>query len=193
MKSIGLTLITAVIALVLTTTPAVGQKGIGKTDGLARSGVQPDVTSLEGTVSGFKVEECPQTTGRSLEGVHLLLEDADGQTLNVHLGPEFATDHVMDQIAKGDKVSIAAFKTDELPDDQFIAQSLKLDDKTIHLRDENFRPSWAAGQGQGFNRGSRGNWASGQRSARGSRGFRSGRSSASGRSADRGYGRRACR
>ncbi len=81
-------------------------------------------------------------------GTHLIVQS--GETIfNIHLGPEKAVDHVVDQLAIGSLVTLAVFRTEEMPEDAYIAKSLHLEDKVIHLRDDNLRPSWASGRGKG--------------------------------------------
>ncbi len=93
------------------------------------------------------------------------MQSEDGAKFNIHLGPEKAVDHVVDQRVIGQAVTVDAFRTERLPDDAYIAKSLHLGDKVIHLRDDDLRPSWAytQGKGQGRSHGAgqgRGKWGS---------------------------------
>ena len=144
------------ISLLFSSEPSHAQKGTGEATGVARQAVKPAVVTLSGELLEIKTGPCENTTGRSPSGAHLLLKDSDGKMLNVHLGPENAVDHVVEQLTVGQLLTMEAFRTDRLPEGHYIAKSLLLGDKTIHLRDDNLRPSWAYGRGMGQGRG--GGW-----------------------------------
>jgi hypothetical protein len=128
------------------------QKGTGEPSGIVREAAMPAVNTFTGKVLEIESGPCEKTTGRSSIGTHLLVQDDDTQ-LNIHLGPEKAVDHVVDQIAKGSSVTFDVFRTERMPKNAYIAKSLTLDDKVIHLRDANLRPSWSYGRGNARGRG----------------------------------------
>lgn len=74
---------------------AVAQKGMGDDTGIVRQGLTPSVTSISGELLEIKSGPCERTTGRARIGTHLIIQDKDGQELNIHLGPENAVDHVI--------------------------------------------------------------------------------------------------
>ena len=128
------------------------QKGTGEQSGIAREAPMPAINTLTGKVLAIESGPCEKTTGRSSIGTHLIVQDDDTE-LNIHLGPKQAVDHVVDQIAKGSSVTFDVFRTEKMPKNAYIANSLTLDDKVIHLRDANLRPSWSYGRGNARGRG----------------------------------------
>ena len=54
--------------------PAAAQKGMGEPTGVARQAVKPPTETMSGTIKDIKVGPCERTTGRSLEGVHLIVQ-----------------------------------------------------------------------------------------------------------------------
>ena len=143
--------------------PALAQKGMGEPTGVAQQSVKPPITLMEGTIKETKIGPCERTTGRAAEGVHLIVQAKDGQTINLHLGPRFALADALAQLSAGQQITFEAFRTDAMPKDAYVAKSLKVGDTTIDLRDDNLRPKWAAaaqggrggGRGQGVGAGGR--------------------------------------
>jgi hypothetical protein len=148
MKTYRSRLITIFVTLVMFSVSANAQKGMGDSTGIAQQAVKPAVTTLSGKVLEIKTGPCEKTTGKSRIGTHLIIQ-SDGTELNIHLGPENAVDHVIDQLAIGSPVTFDVFRTEKMPENAYIAKSVTLGDKVIHLRDDNLRPSWAYGRGKG--------------------------------------------
>jgi hypothetical protein len=123
--------------------PAAAQKGTGEPTGVARQAVKPPIETMSGTIKEIKTGPCERTTGRSLEGVHLIVQAADGKTINLHLGPTAALEDVLDQLAVGQQITFKGFRTDPMPPDAYVAKSLNAGDTAFELRDENLRPKWA--------------------------------------------------
>ncbi len=132
---------------------AAAQKGTGEDTGVAQQAVKPAIVTLAGKLLEIKTGPCENTTGKSPTGTHLIVLSNEGTKLNIHLGPENAVDHVVEQLATGQSCTVEAFRSERLPANAYIAKSLLLDDKVIHLRDDNLRPSWAYAQGKGQGRG----------------------------------------
>jgi hypothetical protein len=141
------------LALGLFSVTAEAQRGMNADTGVARQGAAIPIVTQSGRIEKVEVGPCANTTGRSLQGVHLLIQEADGQKINLHLGPADALADVVDRLAPGQSVTFDAFRTDLLPPAHFVAKSLTLGDEVIHLRDDNLRPSWAYG-----GRGPGGGW-----------------------------------
>ncbi len=158
-----LTFIIAVFLSLLFSGSVVAQKGMGEDTGIVRQGLTPSVTSISGELLEIKSGPCERTTGKARIGTHLIIQGKDGQKLNIHLGPETAVDHIVEQLSLKQALSLDVFHTEKMPVNAYIAKSLSIDDKVIHLRDDNLRPAWAgsrgAGRGQGMRQG-RGNWGS---------------------------------
>jgi hypothetical protein len=133
-------------SLCLVVAPALAQKGMGDEQGIARSGDRPALQQVAGTVTGIDVGACEASTGRSMTGAHLVL-DSEGERLELHLGPLSAVDHVLEQTPVGTTLTAQAFRTDAMPAATWVAKDLVVDGKTIHLRDDSLRPSWAGGRG----------------------------------------------
>ncbi|MBL8666256.1 MAG: hypothetical protein JNM48_02205 [Rhodospirillales bacterium] len=151
--------------------PAVAQKGMGNPTGVAREVVKPLVETMSGTIKDIKIGPCERTTGRSAEGAHLIVKAEDGRMINLHLGPAAALDDVLDHLSAGQQITFEGFRTDTMPQDAYVAKSLKVGDQNFDLRDEGLRPNWAigprgagggggpgmaAGRGQGQGRGAGG-------------------------------------
>ena len=136
----------AVMAAILFSGLAIAQKGTNEPAGVARQEIKPPIIPLSGKLLKIMTGACERSTGRSPMGTHLILQSKDDKTINIHLGPIGAVAHIVDQLAPGQFLTINAFRTDQLPDNEFIAKSLELDKKIIHLRDNNLRPSWAYGR-----------------------------------------------
>ncbi len=140
------TLIAALaLSLGVTLTVAFGQKGTGEATGLARQSVKPDVVALSGTVLEVKTGPCQMTTGPAAEGTHFTLQTSAGKKLDIHLGPELQVKDVAKKLAADQTTTVKAFRTERLPEDAYIAQSVTVDDETLRLRDDDLRPVWAGG------------------------------------------------
>lgn len=161
MKSI--TWRTALILLsgLLWAMPATAQKGMGEPTGVGQQAVKPPIETMSGTIKEIKTAPCERTTGRSLEGVHLLVQAESGKTINLHLGPAAALEDVVEHLSTGQQITFEAFRTDAMPQDAYVAKSLKAGDTTFDLRDDSLRPNWAiaarggrgGGPGMGAGRG----------------------------------------
>jgi len=142
---------------------AIAQKGLGEDAGIVRQGLTLSVISISGKLLEIKSGPCEKTTGKANIGTHLILLGSEGQKFNIHLGPEKAVDHVIDQLSIKQMLSLDVFQTEEMPANAYIAKSLAINGKVIHLRDKNLRPSWAyprgsrRGAGKGMGQGN-GNW-----------------------------------
>lgn len=155
------TQIVLAVAIGMLAVTASAQRGTGADTGVAQRIPSPSIVTKSGKITKVETGPCEGTTGRSLSGVHLLIQEPNGDTLNLHLGPTEALNTVVDRLAPGQSLSFEAFRTDRLPSNHFIAKTLMLDDEVIRLRDDNLRPSWAyGGRGRGpvDGRGPGGGW-----------------------------------
>lgn len=128
------------------------QRGVGDPQGVAQQAVRPEVVTLEGTVVEVQTGPCENTTGHAWIGTHVVLKTADGQQLNVHLGPAGAGQvaFLADALTAGLPVKVRAFRTAQLKEGHYVAQAVTYgDDRTVQLRDDNLRPAWAGGRGGG--------------------------------------------
>jgi hypothetical protein len=126
-----------------------GQKGMGDLTGVAQQAVKPAVVKLSGVIESVETGPCEKRKGRTPIGAHLLLKDATGKTLNIHLGPASRLRVTLNKLSKGQSISVMAFRQDEMPANHYVAQSLILPSETIQLRNESLRPTWAGGRGPG--------------------------------------------
>ena len=136
----------AAMVLCVVNVPMVyAQKGMGDQAGVARQAIQPQVLAFSGKLMEIRIGLCKKTTGRSPVGTHLLLETSDGKSLNIHLGPAAAVADIVAKLSTRDDqdLTVKAFRTEKMPEDQYVAQSITFDANTIELRDENLRPIWA--------------------------------------------------
>jgi hypothetical protein len=159
--------VAAFLLVLLSAVPAAAQKGMGEPTGVARQPAKPPIETMSGTIKDIKTGPCERTTGRSLEGVHLIVQMEYGKTINLHLGPAAALEDVLDRLSPGQQITCDAFRTEAMPEDAYVAKSLKVGDTTFDLRDDSLRPNWAiaarggrgggpgtgGGRGQGLGRG----------------------------------------
>jgi hypothetical protein len=137
-----------VLAVLLSVHMARAQRGTGEREGVARQAEKPATETIVGTLKEIKTDPCGQATGRSPVGTHLILE-GEGATYNVHLGPASEVEDVVGMVRIGDTVEANVFRTERLPENQFVAVSVKLGETQIVLRDESLRPRWAGSGGRG--------------------------------------------
>ena len=157
----------AAIVLYVVTVPVVhAQKGVGNQTGVAREAIKPQVSAFSGNLVEIRIGLCEKTTGRSLVGTHLFLETPDGKILNIHLGPAAAVADIVAKLSVREKqaLTVKAFRTEKMPENNYAAQSITFDANTIVLRDNTLRPVWArranASRGRGaFKGGGRGRMA----------------------------------
>jgi hypothetical protein len=128
---------------------AFAQRGAGDPSGVARTGSQPEIVSLSGTVLEVKTEPCGNTTGRSTVGTHFLMKTAQGVTLNIHLGPAAMVESVAKELAADQAVQVRAFRTEKMPEGHYVAQQLSYNGRHTTLRDRSLQPVWASGAGRG--------------------------------------------
>jgi len=148
-----LTTIAAVAVVIGLSSAASAQRGAGDAQGVARQATKPKVVSLSGKVLEVETAPCEATTGRSLLGTHFVMKTSDKKKVNIHLGPAGAVDFVTKKLSEGQKVQVAAFRTEKMNEAHYVAQTLALDSQTVELRDENLRPAWAGRGGPGWGRG----------------------------------------
>lgn len=144
----------ALLSTVCFTVPAMAQKGMGEPTGVAQQPVKLPIAVMAGTIKETKIAPCERTTGRSAEGVHLMVQTKDGQIINLHLGPKSALNQTVDRLSPGQDITFEAFRTDAMPKDAYVAKSLTVGGATIQLRDDSLRPQWAMGAQGGRGGGS---------------------------------------
>ncbi len=142
-------ILAAALALAAGGGTAWAQRGMGESDGVA-----PDVTydprGLLGEIASIEVGACESTTGRAVEGAHLVVAMPDGQDANVHLGPTFAesVSGVLEVADVGDEIRAEVFRTDVMPMGTFAAVTVTVDGQRFRLRGDDLRPEWALGPGR---------------------------------------------
>ena len=165
------TKLASIAALVVTfglSSAVSAQRGMGDAQGVGRQATKPKVVSLSGKVLKVETAPCEMTTGRSLLGTHFVMKTSDKKKVNIHLGPARAVDFVTKNLSEGQKVQVAAFRTEKMKEGHYVAQTLKFDSRTVELRDETLRPAWAGrggpewgrgrGRGAGWGRGRGAGW-----------------------------------
>jgi hypothetical protein len=138
-----------VLAIVLATVavaPAAAQRGTGEGTGVARD-VAENVHGIAGRLIETVVGTCEATTGRAVEGAHLVLALPDGQEAEVHLGPLAAVEGLLAAADIGDEVRADVFRTDAMPPGAFAAVTVTIDGESFRLRGDDLRPTWTAGRG----------------------------------------------
>ncbi len=101
----------ALLLMLMFAAPAVAQKGMGEPTGVARQAVKPPIETMSGTIKDIKIGSCERTTGRSLQGVHLIVQADSGKTINLHLGPDAALEDIVDQLSAGQQITFEAFRS----------------------------------------------------------------------------------
>ena len=130
-------------ALMLLTTVALAQRGTGEDEGLARRGIQPEMKEISGRLTAIETGPCQRTTGREYIGTHLLVEAEDGRELNIHIGAASAVQSFVDQLRVGQQIDATVFRTDRLPPDHYVAQTLRAGEQVLEVRREDLSPFWA--------------------------------------------------
>jgi len=149
MKKLMALMAMAALAWTVTLTEADAQRGMGDPSGVGRQAEKPPLVSLSGKLAEIKTGPCEATTGRALQGTHLILEAADGRKLNVHLGPTNEVEDLVKKLSVGETVAVTAFRTEKMPDGHYAAQAVTVEKTTVELRDaKTLRPTWA-GPGRG--------------------------------------------
>jgi len=137
------------ILLGLTGLANAGQKGLGDSTGIARSEVRPAVVSLAGQLIKFDTHPCELTTGKAPLGTHLLLKMADGQAINLHLGPSTDIARLLAGVKEGSTLQVRAFRTEKMKENDYVAVSLTDGNQTVVLRNpKTLRPVWTGKQGK---------------------------------------------
>jgi hypothetical protein len=147
----------AVVLVFGLSTVASAQRGVGDRQGVARQPAKPEIVSLCGKMVRVETAPCEMTTGPSLVGAHFVLKMPEGKKVNIHLGPAPAVEFVTKDLSKGQKIEVEAFRTAKMAKDQYVARTLTFGSRTVELRDETLRPTWAGqggpARGQGWGRG----------------------------------------
>lgn len=138
-----LVLIVFAFAIGLIPTMAYAQKGMGDYEGVGRQRIKPPVVRLTGIVEGIETHPCEHTTGKAELGTHLIIKDSQNQKLNIHLGPAEEVADIVRRLSAGKKINIFGFRTEKMPANQYVAKTLVLGDRVIHLRDSMLRPYWS--------------------------------------------------
>ena len=133
------------MVLLMATTLSHAQKGTGKSSGIVRSNTKNEIEQITGEIQEIVTETCTQTTGRYSHGTHLLVKTDKGETqpLNVHLGPTRLLSGMTDRLKTGQKIQMKVFRTDNLPENQYVAKEFTSKGETYELRNDALRPFWA--------------------------------------------------
>jgi len=115
------------LSLLAWTSSIFAQRGMGDHVGVAQEAPRPIVT-LEGEICSIETHPCERTTGESSLGTHLILKSTNAE-LNIHLGPADAVQHVADLMTSGDLVRVRAFQTENMPKNNYAAQSITFEGK----------------------------------------------------------------
>jgi len=145
-----------VCAVLLASSGAYAQKGMGDQTGVARQHLELPIVQLAGKIVSVETHPCEKTTGPATEGTHLIIEGTDGKQYNLHLGPANVVAPIIEPLQPGKQIEVVAFRTSKMPEDQYVVTTLRLEDgKVLAFRDSDLRPFWAkrAGPGGGRSQG----------------------------------------
>lgn len=163
------------------------QRGVGQGSGIAAGVEVPAIVSFTGRVVEVKTEPCQATTGRASVGTHFLLKKSDGEVLNIHLGPASEVAEIAEELTANRKITATCFRTAKMAAGDYVAKSVTVGDRTLELRDQGLRPTWAGVVSAKAGQSSDGVTSSWRR--RGGRGSRRGWGSAAGYGQGRSGGR----
>ena len=121
------------------------QRGVGDPAGVVRQSLEPEIVLLSGKIIEVQTGPCDATTGRSLTGAHVILESSDKEQYNVHLGPAEALARVVARLSVGQEIAVRAFRTEQMKENHYVAQTLTVGKTTVELRDASLRPAWTLG------------------------------------------------
>jgi hypothetical protein len=119
--------------------PARGARYARRYDPRTMESHQGEITKIERVASGR----------RMFRGVHALLKTDRGDTLSIHLGPEWFIEEQEFALSPGDKVQVRGSRIILAGEPALIVAELTKDGKTLRLRDENGVPAWAGWRRRG--------------------------------------------
>jgi hypothetical protein len=132
------------ILIVLSWTGAApGQLGMGDGKGVAQQRLNPLLVRISGRLQQVSTHPCENTTGKAVLGTHLFLKDKNGLELNIHLGPANEVSEIVKKLIVGNELEFTGFRTDKMPPNHYVAKTLILPNRIIHLRDTALRPYWS--------------------------------------------------
>jgi hypothetical protein len=131
------------MSLIILALPVVAQKGTGSQTGIVRESTDAELSEVSGIIKEVKIGPCENSTGRSNSGTHLIVSTDNNSELNIHLGPTNEVSSIVKDLSPGLNIKCKVFRTDNLPDNNYIALDLETDSQFYLLRDSNLRPFWA--------------------------------------------------
>ena len=134
----------SILIMLIWTATAPGQLGMGDRKGIVQQGLKPRLVRLSGTLQQIQTHPCESTTGKAELGTHLIIEDKDGQELNIHLGPASKVSEIAKRLTLRTRVDLLGFRTDKMPSNHYVAKTLILPNHIIPLRESDLRPYWSA-------------------------------------------------
>lgn len=138
-----LTILLSITVLLCLVSPSFAQRGMGENFGVAQQGLKTDTVTIQGEVVRVITGPCEKTTGWSEIGSHFMLKTEQGDEWNIHLGPAQMVQEVTDMLSTGANVTLQVFRTEKMPEKNYVAITVTVDNKTMRLREENLRPVWA--------------------------------------------------
>jgi len=139
-------------ALLAFAEPAAAQRGPGSGGGRAAGspyGRQYNPQTVENVAGEITAVEKTAAPGGSYRGVHVVLKTDKGETLPVHLGPEWYLEKQTVTLKQGDKVQVRGSRIVFQNKPAVIAAEVTKDGKTLRLRDANGVPAWAGWRRRG--------------------------------------------
>ncbi len=97
------------------------------------------IQTVDGTIQQIVVREMMR-----MKGVHALLKTTTGETLEVHLGPQWFIDNQEAKLQQGDTVSVRGSRTTIDGQPALIAIDVKRGGDTLRLREDDGTPLWSA-------------------------------------------------
>ena len=139
----GINVLVTTLVVLIWAAAAPGQRGMGDIKGVAQQRLKPRLVLISGKLQEIKIHPCEKTTGKAELGTHLILRDKHGQELNIHLGPAPELSETVKRLTVGRKLDLLGFRTDKMPPNHYVAQTLILGSRIIQLRDSGLRPYWS--------------------------------------------------
>lgn len=142
----ALGLVAAFVALAALASPALAQRHPceqhGKHVGMRMYDPLTEST-LKGTVENVWTEDCA-CCADCAGGTHLMLK-AEGETIEVHVGPSSVLEAKKWELTKGDKIEVLGSKVFFGDCKALIAREVTKGDETLTLRNEQGIPVWGRG------------------------------------------------
>ena len=103
---------------------------------------EQDLITLSGKIRAIKTKLCERNQGGSRVCFHLTVLTSQQKEIDLHLGAKDIVGKVVNQLAVNQILAFDAFRSQQMPENSYIAKTLSLDDRVIHLNNDVTTPNW---------------------------------------------------